>query len=189
MNARVALAAVFGLLFLLVALMTLSDWTVGKKMEQAALEDAPLIITRGVTGTSFDVDGNIRYELAAVSATEYDRVHELRLVDPHVEIHRGDSRWVVDAKSGLVQRDEKSRIDAIVLSEQVHARLEGEREVSLESGELHYFPATEMLESPGAVVIHEQQNTTHAGQLRADLKAGNLELGQGVRSRYVAPAT
>lgn len=190
MSTRIALGAVICLVLSLIVLMTLSDWTVTPGVSKAVLEQAPMLVTRGVRGTSFDAAGNIRYGISAESAAEYDHARELKLVGPHVEIHRGGGeRWVVDARQGEVQQGERSGINTIVLKQQVHARLEGGREITLQSDELRYQPALEALESPGAITIREQQNMTQAGQMRADLKTGLLELGQGVRSRYVAPAS
>ena len=189
MKAQLTLGAVVGLVLLLIVLMSLHDWTVSAPVQPAVLEQAPLIASQGISGRMFDEAGNVRYALKAATANEYDFSQQLQLTDPQVEIFSGGDHWVVNAKQGSMQRQNQQANREIVLKDDVQAHLLGSQTASVATDELHYFPATEELQSPGSVVVRQQQNVIRAGQMQADLKAGKILLSKGVESRYAVPAS
>jgi LPS export ABC transporter protein LptC len=189
MKSQLVLGGVVGLVLLLIVLMSLHDWTFSSVVTQATQNAAPMIVSHDVTARSYDKAGELKYKLLAASATEYDHAQRLQLEAPQIEVFNGNDHWSITALRGSMQGQGKRAAQEIVLSDQVTAQLVGKQPVSLFSQEFHYWPQTQRLESPGAVVIRQGPNTTRAGSLQADMANGKLLLSRGVESHYAAPAS
>ena len=183
------LGAGVGLVLVLIVLMSLHDWTISAELTPEALEKAPMITSEGVSARVFDVDGELKYTLKAETALDFDFTQVLEYTRPQMEIIQEDGRWVISALAGSMSGRGQQMKQEIVLKDQVKAELLGQQTASLSAEELHYFPGTEEVESLGNTVIHQQQNVTRAGHMKANLKTGQLWLSQGVESQYVVPAS
>lgn len=189
MKSQLMLGAGVGLVLVLIVLMSLHDWTINTDVPPAVLEQAPVITSEGVSARVFDVDGKLKYTLKAETAVDFDFTQQLQLTRPQMEIIQKDGRWNVSALVGSMNGRGQKTQQEIVLKDQVEAQLQGRQSAHISAEELHYFPATEEVESPGKIVIHQQQNVTRAGHMQANLKTGKLRLSQGVESQYVVPAS
>lgn len=183
------LGAGVGLVLVLIVLMSLHDWTINTGVSPDVLEQAPMITSEDVSARVFDADGKLKYTLKAETATDFDFTQQIQLTRPQMEIIQEDGRWEVSALVGSMHGRSQKTQQEIVLKDQVEAQLFGRQTVHLSAEELHYLPATEEIESPGNIVIHQQQNVTRAGHMQANLKTGQLRLTQGVESQYVVPAS
>lgn len=190
MKSQLTLGVVVGLVLALIVLMSLHDWNFRSSVKQEVLKQSPMITTQGVTGRVFDVNGELRYTIEATHASEYDYTQALELTQPHIQIFSGDDHWIVDAAKGRMQGlGQASKLRQITLQQDVTAHLVGPDGVHLASDELHYWPASGKLVSPGPTKMRQQKNTTQAGHLVANTKTGKISLSKGVESHYVAPAS
>lgn len=184
MRAQLTLGAVVGLILLLLVLMALHDWTFNGEARQQALKTAPIITSQGVTGKVFDESGELKYRLTAERARQYDYSQRLQLQQPQMTIFNDNGHWLVSAEQGSMRQGEKlSR--SIVLEGDVEADHVGQQAVSISSAKIQYWPDEQKLVSPGEVLIRQQENTTRAGHLQADMVSGRLLLSEGVESHYV----
>lgn len=189
MKSQLSLALVVGLILVLVILMSLHDWTFTSAVKAEVLEQAPMITSENINGRIFDAKGELKYTLKAASAADFDFTQIVRLTHPQIEIFNGDSSWIVTALSGSMTGQAQKGQREIVLKDQVAAQLTGKQQAHISTEEMHYFPLRQELVSPGKIIIHQQQNTTRAGYMQANLQTGQLRLSQGVESHYVVPAS
>lgn len=189
MKSQLALGATVGLVLLIIILMTLHDWTVNLTVDQEVRHKAPLLIANGVTGKTYNDEGELEYRVRATKGKQFDHAGQLELTQPHIVVYTKDGRWVIDANMGNMAISGNAR-HKIVLTGDVKARQKGTRQpLKLTSNKLYYFPDTGLLKSPGEVTLQQQHNTTHAGSMTANIQKGHVEFNKGVESLYVVPTS
>lgn len=189
MKAHLLLGVAVALVLTLLVMMSLHDWTYEDTADRAVVEASPAIISYGITSRMFNTQGRLDYTIDASEAREYDYQELLKLTLPHITVYREGDHWIIDAKTGDLSEANSDKPRELILTGDVEAHQQQGQKVSLYSDELHYLPDQELLTSPGAVRIQQQNNSTRAGSMEADMKAGVMTLKNGVESQYAAPAS
>lgn len=189
MKAQLTIGVVVVLVLALVVLMSLHDWTETEQIKQEVLNEMPIIISEQVFARFFDEEGNIKYRMRAKKASEFDKKERLELEQPQIEVFQGKQHWVIDAQAGLLEGQGRNASQEVVLIGGVTAQQMNGPSTLLSSEELRYWPKEQRLVSPSEVLIKQQENSTRAGHLDADIENGRLHLKGGVESVYAVPAS
>lgn len=189
MKAQLTVGVVVILVMALVVLMSLHDWTESGDIQQDVLNEMPIIVSHQVAARFFDEAGQVKYRMKAERAAEFDKKERLELELPQVEVFQGKQHWVINAQQGVMEGQGRDASPEIVLTGKVHAQQVNAPSSVLSSEELHYWPKEQRLVSPGEIMIRQQQNSTRAGRLEANLDDGRLQLKGGVESVYAVPAS
>ncbi len=185
MNRDVLLSAAGLILLGLVVLLALHQWEERDRLTDAGEQpETPALILDGVAAESFSESGLLRYRLRSQQAMHFDGDSRTEVTGPLLELRDPELLWEITARRGHVE-DNNRRVRLV---ENVHARHHREH-LEVETSEVHYRPADEILWMPSSVVIRHPSGTIRAGSLEADLITGHLELRQSVESRYEPPSS
>lgn len=185
MNRDAALSAAGLIVLGLVVLLALHQWEDRDRITDAEERpETPALILDGVAAESFSDSGLLRYRLRSQQAMHFDGDSRTEVTSPLLELRDPELLWEITAQRGHVE-DNNARVRLV---ESVHARHHRE-DLEVETSEVHYRPADEILWMPSAVVIRHPLGTIRAGSLEANLVTGYLELRQSVESRYVPPSS
>lgn len=172
-------------LMVLIIGLTLHEWEDEVPLRDTGEPTGPALVVEGARARSFGEDGQLRYSLRAEHLERFEDEARTELRAPDVEMMQGAQHWRVNAEEGTVT----GAANDLALRGQVHAeRLQGSP-LSLDTGELHYFPDQNRMTAPHGAVIRHPGGSTRAGHLEADIGSGILTLGEQVESRYEVPAS
>lgn len=183
---RQGLLSATGILLLgLVMLMTLHEWDSALPGQDNAVAMAPAIIADQVSARAFsEKDGSLQYHLTADSLVQFDHNPLTKMQAPVLIMANDKGSWTITSEQGIVQEDG----DLISFLGKVNVNNPIQK-MTVNTEELHFNSDTNIATTPGDVGMRFDSGQTRAGALEADLNKGVLELKQGVKSEFEAPAS
>ena len=183
---RQGLLSATGILLLgLVMLMTLHEWDSTLPGQDNAVMQAPAIIADDVTARAFsEKDGTLQYHLTADNLVQFDHNPLTEMEAPVLVMANDKGSWTITSEQGTVEDNG----DLITFLGKVNVDNPTQK-VNLDTDELRFNSDTNIATTPGDVEMTFDSGQTRAGALEADLDKGILNLKQGVKSEFEAPAS
>jgi lipopolysaccharide export system protein LptC len=139
----------------------------------------PDFIMQGAQISQFDVEGHLRYQLAAEEIRHFEIDALTRMLQPRITLHDGaDAVWQVRARTGTLHRpEENANEESVTLADEVvvEQTRNGER-VSLSTQSLLLYPNRQYAETDQDVTIETHVGRTTATGLKGDLRLGTISL-------------
>jgi lipopolysaccharide export system protein LptC len=173
---------------LVAAIAGLSYWLfskqpVEKPLPLSRVQTAPDSFMENFSTLILDEQGQPHYELRAAHMAHYPDDDHSEFNTPHFTVHRPDGRrWEVWAEQGRAQNGaEQVLLSGEVLVQQ---RVDDSTRLEIRTRDLRVYPRDDYAETDEHTVIIRGEGRLQSEGLRADFRAGQLQLLSQVRGHY-----